>query len=50
MKFLFQSYLKSDPTERSDETTPIILIHQGAEPRSFKRFFPTWDNALWGEE
>ncbi|XP_063704952.1 gelsolin, cytoplasmic-like isoform X2 [Culicoides brevitarsis] len=42
-------YLKSDPTERSDETTPIILIHQHAEPRSFKRFFPTWDNDLWGE-
>lgn len=44
-----QQYLKSDPTERSDVTTPIMLIHQHAEPRSFKRFFPTWDNGLWNQ-
>uniref|UniRef100_A0A336MYB6 CSON006296 protein n=1 Tax=Culicoides sonorensis TaxID=179676 RepID=A0A336MYB6_CULSO len=43
-------YLKSDPTERSDETTPIMLVHQSAEPRSFKRFFPTWDNNMWNED
>lgn len=42
-----QAYLISDPTDRSEDTTPLIRIHQGKEPRSFKRIFPSWDEGLW---
>lgn len=42
-----QAYILSDPTERSEDTVPLIRIHQGKEPRSFKRFFPSWDDNMW---
>lgn len=42
-----QQYIRTDPTDRSEETVPIIRIHQGKEPRSFKRLFPSWDDNLW---
>ncbi|GAB0094218.1 Gelsolin [Sergentomyia squamirostris] len=42
-----KQYIRTDPTDRSEETVPIIKIHQGKEPRSFKRLFPAWDDDLW---
>ncbi|XP_035894130.1 gelsolin-like isoform X3 [Anopheles stephensi] len=42
-----RQYIRTDPSERSEETVPIVILHQGAEPRSFKRLFPTWDDAFW---
>ncbi|XP_040164553.1 gelsolin-like isoform X1 [Anopheles arabiensis] len=42
-----RQYIRTDPSERSEETVPIVVLKQGAEPRSFKRLFPTWDDAFW---
>lgn len=42
-----QQYIRTDPTDRSEETVPIIKIHQASEPRSFKRLFPVWDDQYW---
>ncbi|CAO1422019.1 unnamed protein product, partial [Diamesa serratosioi] len=42
-----KEYIRSDPTERSEDTASIITIPQGAEPRSFKRLFPSWNDFLW---
>ncbi|CAO1441408.1 unnamed protein product [Diamesa hyperborea] len=42
-----KDYLRSDPTERSEDTASIITVPQGAEPRSFKRLFPAWNDFLW---
>lgn len=42
-----QLYIRTDPSERSEETVPIIKIHQGHEPRSFKRLFPAWEDSIW---
>lgn len=47
IRVLLQAYILSDPTERSEDTVPLIRVHQGKEPRSFKRFFPTWEDSLW---
>lgn len=46
-RLLSQAYILSDPTDRSEDTVPLIRVHQGKEPRSFKRFFPTWEDNLW---
>lgn len=61
-------YIRTDPTDRSEETVPLIQVPQGlnwksselessdwffhflilgAEPRSFKRLFPAWNDFLW---
>ncbi|KAG5671064.1 hypothetical protein PVAND_001279 [Polypedilum vanderplanki] len=40
-------YIRTDPTERSEETVTIITVQQGGEPRSFKRLFPAWNDHLW---
>lgn len=40
-------YIRTDPTDRSEETVPIIKVLHGHEPRSYKRFFPSWDDDLW---
>uniref|UniRef100_A0A182N393 Gelsolin-like domain-containing protein n=1 Tax=Anopheles dirus TaxID=7168 RepID=A0A182N393_9DIPT len=42
-----RQYIRTDPSERTEETVPIVVLKQGAEPRSFKRLFPTWDDAFW---
>ncbi|XP_050098465.1 gelsolin-like isoform X1 [Anopheles aquasalis] len=42
-----RQYIRTDPSERSEETVPIVTLKQGAEPRSFKRLFPSWDDNLW---
>ncbi|XP_050081453.1 gelsolin isoform X1 [Anopheles maculipalpis] len=42
-----RQYIRTDPSERTEETVPIVILKQGAEPRSFKRLFPTWDDAFW---
>lgn len=45
--FYVQLYIRKDPSERSEETVPVIKIHQGHEPRSFKRLFPAWEDSIW---
>uniref|UniRef100_A0A903Z0F0 Gelsolin-like domain-containing protein n=1 Tax=Anopheles minimus TaxID=112268 RepID=A0A903Z0F0_9DIPT len=42
-----RQYIRTDPSERTEETVPIVILHQGSEPRSFKRLFPTWDDSFW---
>ncbi|XP_052860411.1 gelsolin isoform X3 [Anopheles cruzii] len=42
-----RQYIRTDPSDRSEETVPIVTLKQGAEPRSFKRLFPSWDDAFW---
>ncbi|KAG4075921.1 hypothetical protein HA402_003747 [Bradysia odoriphaga] len=40
-------YIRTDPSARCEETVPIIKVHQGHEPRSFKRLFPAWEDSIW---
>jgi len=42
-----EEYLKSDPTDRSQELTLIFTVKQGDEPVSFTALFPSWDSSLW---
>ncbi|XP_037922768.1 gelsolin isoform X3 [Hermetia illucens] len=42
-----KQYIRTDPSERSEETVPLVKIQQGNEPRSFKRLFPAWDDDVW---
>lgn len=44
---MFQMYIRTEPSERSEETVTFITIQQGHEPRSFKRLFPSWDDELF---
>lgn len=44
---LLQLYIRSDPSERSEDNAPIVKVRQSHEPRSFKRLFPSWDDAYW---
>jgi len=40
------NYLKSDPSERNEDTS-IIKIRQGCEPPNFIGFFGVWDPNSW---
>ncbi|XP_039432535.1 gelsolin, cytoplasmic isoform X1 [Culex pipiens pallens] len=42
-----KQYIRTDPSERSEDTVPIVILKQGDEPRSFKRLFPAWDDGHW---
>ncbi|KFB47218.1 hypothetical protein ZHAS_00015242 [Anopheles sinensis] len=42
-----RQYIRTDPSERTEDTVPIVILKQGAEPRSFKRLFPSWDDGFW---
>lgn len=44
---LLQLYIRSDPSERSEDNAPIVKVRESHEPRSFKRLFPSWDDAYW---
>lgn len=37
----------TDPTERNEDTAPIILIHQNFENPGFKALFPSWNDNFW---
>ncbi|XP_043224020.1 advillin-like [Amphibalanus amphitrite] len=39
-------YLRTDPAGRGTDT-PIITVHQGAEPPTFTGFFGPWSDELW---
>lgn len=38
-----QEYLRTEPSERSIDSTLIFLIRQYQEPDSFKNVFPAWE-------
>jgi len=40
-------YIQSDPSERSEDTVPIVKVRQSHEPRSFKRLYPNWEDNFW---
>ncbi|XP_055532240.1 gelsolin, cytoplasmic-like isoform X2 [Wyeomyia smithii] len=42
-----KQYIRTDPSERNEDTVPIVILKQGDEPRSFKRLFPSWDDSHW---
>ncbi|XP_065073533.1 gelsolin isoform X3 [Ochlerotatus camptorhynchus] len=42
-----KQYIRTDPSERNEDTVPIVVLKQGEEPRSFKRLFPAWDDGHW---
>lgn len=44
-----ENYIKTDPTERSLDTTVIVRVNQGEEPASFTSIFPAWNPDLWEE-
>lgn len=39
-----EQYIEKDPTEREKSSVVVVQVRQGAEPRSFKRLFPAWDD------
>ena len=39
-------YLRTDPAGRGTDT-PIVTVHQGAEPPTFTGFFGPWSEDLW---
>jgi gelsolin len=43
-------YIKTDPTERSLDTTVFFVVKQGNEPEAFKGVFPSWDDSLWSNQ
>uniref|UniRef100_A0A336MY83 CSON002905 protein n=1 Tax=Culicoides sonorensis TaxID=179676 RepID=A0A336MY83_CULSO len=45
--YMAKAYLMTDPTERNEDTAPIIRIHQSAENPGFKAFFPSWNDNFW---
>lgn len=45
-----ENYIKTDPTERSLDTTVIVRVNQGEEPASFTSIFPAWNPDLWEKE
>ncbi|XP_055624818.1 gelsolin-like isoform X2 [Toxorhynchites rutilus septentrionalis] len=42
-----KQYIRTDPSDRNEDTVPIVVLKQGDEPRSFKRLFPVWEDAHW---
>lgn len=42
-----QEYLRTEPSERSSDSTLIFLIRQRQEPESFTAVFPAWDQDYW---
>lgn len=42
-----QQYIDMEHSDRSTHTNVIVKVHQGFEPRTFKKVFPTWRNELW---
>ncbi|XP_057374206.1 gelsolin, cytoplasmic-like [Daphnia carinata] len=44
---LAQEYLKTEPSQRSVDSTLIFIIHQSQEPESFTDVFPTWNRNMW---
>ncbi|XP_026475030.1 gelsolin isoform X2 [Ctenocephalides felis] len=45
-----KKYLKTDPTERTQENTCLVTVHQGSEPKNFKTLFEDWNNNLWDSQ
>ncbi|XP_057374251.1 gelsolin, cytoplasmic-like [Daphnia carinata] len=45
-----QEYLKTEPSQRSVDSTLIFMIHQRQEPESFTDVFPTWNRNMWKEQ
>ncbi|XP_063703384.1 gelsolin-like [Culicoides brevitarsis] len=45
--YMAMAYLMTDPTERNENTAPIILIHQHFENPGFKNLFPSWNDSFW---
>jgi Gelsolin repeat len=39
-----RQYIEKDPTHRNENEVVVVQVRQGAEPRSFKRMFPSWDD------
>jgi len=44
---LVENYIRTDPTDRSLDSTVILQLHQGEEPRAFTAVFEHWDPQLW---
>jgi len=44
-----QEYLRTEPSQRVVDSTPIFLIRQRNEPDNFKDIFPSWNDNLWEE-
>lgn len=42
-----QEYLRTEPSQRVVDSTPIFLIRQRNEPDNFKDIFPSWNDNLW---
>ncbi|XP_071551648.1 gelsolin, cytoplasmic isoform X2 [Panulirus ornatus] len=44
-----ENYIKTDPTERTLDSTVILRINQGEEPAAFTSIFPAWNPDMWQE-
>lgn len=45
-----ENYIKTDPTERTLDSTVILRINQGEEPAAFTAIFPSWNQDMWQKE
>nr|ANR02564.1 gelsolin [Peripatoides novaezealandiae] len=46
---LAEDYIRTDPTERDHDNTPILLIKQGEEPEAFTKHFKFWSPDFWAK-
>ncbi|XP_069161858.1 gelsolin, cytoplasmic isoform X3 [Procambarus clarkii] len=42
-----ENYVKTDPTERTLDSTVILRVTQGEEPAAFTAIFPAWNPDMW---
>ncbi|XP_063598696.1 LOW QUALITY PROTEIN: gelsolin, cytoplasmic-like [Penaeus indicus] len=44
-----ETYIKTDPTERTLASTVLLRVNQGEEPAAFTSIFPAWNSDMWEE-
>nr|XP_045622592.1 gelsolin, cytoplasmic-like [Procambarus clarkii] len=42
-----ENYVKTDPTERTLDSTVILRVTQVEEPAAFTAIFPAWNPDMW---
>nr|XP_027221280.1 gelsolin, cytoplasmic-like [Penaeus vannamei] len=45
-----ETYIKTDPTERTLASTVLLRVNQGEEPAAFTSIFPAWNPDMWEKE
>lgn len=45
-----ENYIRTDPTERTLDSTVLLRVNHGEEPAAFTSIFPAWNPDLWQKE